>query len=157
MKYMTYDIVFREIPGEVTLAINLSNCPFRCEGCHSPELQEDLGELLTAEKLVDLIAQNPGITCVCFMGGDRNLAELKALSQSISPRSIKRAWYSGRSELPEEMLAYFEYIKVGPYIKDRGPLDSETTNQRLYRIKSDRSCVYFPENITGLLQRKGFR
>jgi len=155
MKYTTYDIVFREIPGEVTLAINLSNCPFRCEGCHSPELQEDLGEPFSVEKLAKLIAQNPGITCVCFMGGDRSLAELKALSQSIPSRSFKRAWYSGRSELPKEMLAYFEYIKIGPYIKDRGPLDSKMTNQRLYRINKQNSGIYFAEDITHLLQKKG--
>jgi len=155
MNYTTYDIVFREIPREVTLAINLSNCPFRCEGCHSPELQDDLGDPLTAEKLVELIAQNPGITCVCFMGGDRSLAELKELSGAVSAQTIKRAWYSGRSELPQEMLVHFDYIKVGPYIKERGPLDSKTTNQRLYRIKRESSAGYLAEDITDLFQQKG--
>jgi len=146
MKYTTYDIVFREIPNEVTLSINLSNCPFRCEGCHSPKLQEDLGEPLT----------NPGITCVCFMGGDRNLAELKTLSFAVSKHAIKRAWYSGRRELPKAMLPYFEYIKIGPYIKDNGPLDSGTTNQRLYRVSLQHSGSYLAEDITTLLQKKGF-
>jgi len=156
MKYTTYDIVFREIPGEITLAINLSNCPFRCEGCHSPELQEDLGEPLTAEKLVELIDSNPGITCVCFMGGDRSLSELKTLSLAVSKHAIKRAWYSGRNKLPQEMLPHFDYIKVGPYIKDRGPLDTETTNQRLYKISNQNSGEYLAEDITALLQKKGF-
>jgi len=154
MKYTTYDIVFREIPDEVTLAINLSNCPFRCENCHSLELQRDSGEELTSKTLTDLITQNPGITCVCFMGGDRSLIELKALSRAAAKHTIKRAWYSGRSELPKEMLTYFDYIKVGPYLKERGPLDSGTTNQRLYRVSLHNSGSYLAEDVTHLLQKK---
>ena len=51
LKYTDYDIVFQEIPDEVTLAINLSNCPNRCKGCHSPYLQQNVGEALTEENL----------------------------------------------------------------------------------------------------------
>ena len=39
LKYAGYDIVFQEIPDEVTLALNLSGCPNGCPGCHSPHLQ----------------------------------------------------------------------------------------------------------------------
>ena len=44
LKYAGYDIVFQEIPDEVTLALNLSGCPNGCPGCHSPHLQRDEGE-----------------------------------------------------------------------------------------------------------------
>jgi len=77
--------------GYLKRVSNFSNCPFRCEGCHSPELQEDLGEGFTAEKLIELIDRNQGITCVYFMGGDRSLADLKTLSRVVSERSIKYA------------------------------------------------------------------
>ncbi|MEG2282023.1 MAG: anaerobic ribonucleoside-triphosphate reductase activating protein, partial [Rikenellaceae bacterium] len=71
LKYVNYDIVFQEIPDEVTLAINLSNCPNRCLGCHSPYLQQDIGEPLSEEVLSKLIDKyGSAITCVCFMGGD---------------------------------------------------------------------------------------
>lgn len=46
IKYYNTDIVFQEIPGEVTLAINLTRCPFKCKGCHSTHLQQDIGEEL---------------------------------------------------------------------------------------------------------------
>ena len=43
LKYVNTDIVFQEIPDEVTLAINISNCPCHCPGCHSHYLWEDIG------------------------------------------------------------------------------------------------------------------
>lgn len=41
VRYHNFDIVFAEIPDETTLAINITNCPNRCPGCHSPHLQRD--------------------------------------------------------------------------------------------------------------------
>ena len=46
MKYTTTEIVMREFPDEITLAINISGCPNLCEGCHSPELRRDIGQPL---------------------------------------------------------------------------------------------------------------
>ena len=57
LKVASFDIVFQEIPGEVTLALNLSNCPCHCPGCHSPHLWEDTGEELNESLLDDLIAR----------------------------------------------------------------------------------------------------
>ena len=115
LRYADYDIVFQEIPGEVTLAINLSNCPNRCKGCHSPYLMDDIGEFLTEESLSWLLAQ--------FL----------CCRQSIAP--VKVGWYSGKSELPADFnMSYFEYIKLGPYVEALGGLKSAKTNQRLYRI-----------------------
>ena len=48
---------------------------------------------------------------------------------------LKVAWYSGRKEIPNEIdLKNFSYIKVGPYVEEYGPLNSRTTNQRLYEV-----------------------
>lgn len=50
---------------------------------------------------------------------------------------IKVAWYSGRQELSKDInLEFFDYIKVGPYIEELGPLNSKTTNQRFYKVES---------------------
>ncbi len=71
LKYTDYDIVFQEIPDEVTLAVNLSGCPHRCKGgCHSPHLQQDIGEELNEEAISRLLQlYEHSITCICFMGG----------------------------------------------------------------------------------------
>ena len=138
MKFVSYDIVFREIPDEVALAINISNCPNRCENCHSPHLLEDTGEELTESVLSGLlVAYGNAITCVCFMGGDNSPDEVLNLAKFVRTYSLKTAWYSGKSELHEGALQSFDYIKLGQYIEELGGLSSPTTNQRFYRIENE--------------------
>lgn len=136
MKYTTSEIVFREIPDEITLAINISNCPIHCPGCHSPELWEDIGEELTFDALKNLIKDAKGITCVAFMGGDADPDYIVDLATIVKTEglNLKVAWYSGRKSLHLNVmhLLAFDYIKLGPYIKERGPLNEPNTNQHLY-------------------------
>ena len=142
LRYTDYDIVFREIPDEVTLAVNLSGCPNRCPGCHSPQLQTDIGEPLTDAAVEGLLARyGSAITCFCLMGGDGDPAEVlrcSALVRSLRP-ALRTGWYSGRPALPEgfDPAGVLDYVKLGPYVAALGPLDSPTTNQRLWRIQPD--------------------
>lgn len=135
LKVASYDIVFQEIPGEVTLALNLSGCPCHCPGCHSQHLWEDIGEPLDEELLDGLTDRYKSlITCVCFMGGDADPAEVLHLSEHV--KRLKTAWYSGRPAAPQTYagsLDAFDYVKFGPYIEDLGGLKSPKTNQRLYK------------------------
>ena len=136
MKYFTAGVVFSEIPDEITLELGISNCPFRCEGCHSPFLQADVGRELTQEHLDELIRNNKGITCVLFSGGDASIKDVQVLSATVKANhpGLKTAWYSGRETIPKGMMIdYLDYIKLGPYKQDLGGLKSRTTNQRLYQ------------------------
>ena len=73
LKYCTYDVVFQEIPDEVSLAISLTNCPNHCPGCHSPQLWRDEGHVLDREALKEILARYKGyVTCCCLMGGDND-------------------------------------------------------------------------------------
>ena len=154
MKVASFDIVFQEIPGEVTLALNLSNCPCHCPGCHSPHLAEDIGEPMTEELLSGLIARYGAmITCVCFMGGDADPAEVARWAEWVKKLKIKNyelktAWYSGRTSFPSNPRA-LDYIKLGPYIEALGGLKSPTTNQRLYKRVGEQW-----EDITAVFWRK---
>lgn len=137
LKYVDTKIVFQEIPDEVTLAINISRCLCNCKNCHSSYLAQDIGENLTINVIRDLIKNNEGITCIAFMGGDIEPYNVNVLASYIKNfySHIKVAWYSGRQEISEYIdIGNFDYIKVGPYIEELGPLTSETTNQRLYKI-----------------------
>ena len=139
LKFVNYNIVFQEIPEEVTLAINISNCPNGCKGCHSPHLRENIGEVLDNEVLARLLDKyGDAITCVCFMGGDASPREVEQCSIFIRNKTngrIKTAWYSGKNYFPEQCsLNNFDYLKLGVYIEHLGGLRSKTTNQKFYRI-----------------------
>jgi anaerobic ribonucleoside-triphosphate reductase activating protein len=140
LKYIPEDIsiTFAEIPDEICLCINITNCPHRCSGCHSQYLQKYIGSELTEDVLNDIVNKNNGVTCVVFMGGDSDKESLKKLGAFIKSKNLKSAWYSGESSLPiESYKEAFDYIKIGPYIKERGPLNVKTTNQRMYNINNN--------------------
>lgn len=137
LKYVDTKVVFAEIPDEITLAINISGCPCNCKGCHSSYLAKDIGEPLDLQHLTNLIDSNKGITCVCIMGGDANPSEVDDIAQDIKEYypELKVGWYSGRQELSKDIeLGNFDYIKLGPYKEEFGPLNSKTTNQRFYKV-----------------------
>lgn len=132
VKYLETAVTFEEIPDEITLAINITNCKMKCEGCHSPELRLNIGEWLSTDELDRLISENDGITCVCFMGegNDKDgIIELAGHMVSNHP-NLKRAIYYGRDELDND-YQIFNYVKYGHYDAKAGPLNKETTNQRL--------------------------
>jgi len=138
MKIASYDIVFQDVPGEVTLSLNLSQCPNRCPGCHSPQLQDNIG-LPLDDALLDGLLERYGrdVTCVCFMGGDREPEEVMRLAGRVRAAGLKTAWYSGRQQLPDCFNAeLLDFVKVGPYVESLGPLPSPDTNQRMYRIEN---------------------
>lgn len=173
LKYVDTKIVFQEIPDEITLCINLSNCPCHCKGCHSDYLAEDIGQVLTFSRIEKLLKNNKGVTAICFMGGDNDpklvnhyaslirksyieeVGLIIKVNEAIHfhhkeislnpgdevffmkpiPSPIKIGWYSGRQELSKEInLENFDYIKLGPYKEECGPLNSRTTNQRFYQV-----------------------
>lgn len=137
LKYVDAKVVFAEVPDEVTLAINISNCPCQCKGCHSSYLAQDIGTELTFNEVRKLIRKNSGISCIALMGGDAEPDRINTLASFIINHydSVKVAWYSGRQELSNGIdLCNFDYIKLGPYKEEFGPLNSRTTNQRFYKV-----------------------
>lgn len=150
LKYVDTKVVLAEIPDEITLAVNISGCPCNCKGCHSSYLAEDIGTNLNEGELEKLIKKNKGITCISFMGGDANPFLLDCFAKHIKMQHylIRTAWYSGRQELSDRIhLKWWDYIKLGPYIEEFGPLNSKTTNQRMYKVVKQ-NCNYGLIDIT---------
>lgn len=158
LHYANNDIVFQEFPDEVTLAVNLTGCPCRCPGCHSEYLWGETGEALTDARLLELVDYyGRTITCVGLMGGDAEPLEvlrLLAMLRRERPH-LRTGWYSGRQELPKGFADYPapDYVKLGPWRQELGPLSSPTTNQRMYRYNADGTH----EDITTRFQVKGLK
>lgn len=135
IKYLYSNIVFQEIPEEISLCIYVTNCPHKCPGCHSQVLWDDVGEDVETN-LQRLIDENFGlISCVLFMGGDNGDNLMKCL-EICQNNGLKTALYSGctTQEFNDKYLEHLDYVKIGPYIESLGGLKERTTNQRLYKV-----------------------
>ena len=95
IKYVDYDIVFQEVPGEVSLALNISNCPYRCEGCHSSHLREDIGNDLEKDLPMLLEKYKGMITCVLLLGEGNDFRAFCSCIVAIEKFGLKTAVYSG--------------------------------------------------------------
>ena len=140
VKYVDTLVSFQEVPDEISLCINISNCPCHCKGCHSAYLAEDIGNPLGYWTLNHLIKTNKGITGVCFMGDDSDPEWIATLAFRVRRNfpDLKQGGYSGRQHLPDNFpIRHFDYIKVGPYIPKLGGLDSDTTNQIMYKVEDE--------------------
>ena len=153
LKYVNTGVVFQEIPDEVSLAINISNCPCHCPGCHSRYLWDDIGMPLDTDA-IDAFIERYGtdITCLVFMGGDADPVGVNQLAQYIHETypQFKVAWYSGRLRVSSAVnKSDFDYIKVGPYIAHLGPLQSPRCNQKMLKRQPDGSF----QDITARFRR----
>ena len=143
-------VVLEEIPDRVSLAVDISNCRGNCPGCHSPFLREDVGRELTAEVIDALVGENFGVNCFLFLGEGQDPEALLALADHVRSLGLASALYSGREAVEDAFWAHFDYLKLGPYKADCGPLNKPSTNQRLYRVVDGR-----PEDITFRFWHRG--
>ena len=133
------DTVIEEIPDRVTLAVEITNCRGNCPGCHSPFLRNDIGEELTPAAIDKLLEDNFGINCFLFLGEGADNAALLALAKHVKNAfpAVETAVYSGRDAVEDVFYEVFDYVKTGPYVEARGPLNNPGTNQRLYYHRKD--------------------
>lgn len=150
LKYLYCKEVFAEVPSEITLGVSISGCQIRCPGCHSRELWEDKGILLTMEELQNLLDKHKGITTLLLLGGEHDIDTLTELFQ-YAYKKVKTAWYCGLDMIPKDKLGimqYLDYLKLGHYDHELGGLDSSTTNQRFYQIEHQGDGSYYEHDIT---------
>ena len=85
-------------------------------------------------------------------GGSSGWIEMKGFAKYIKEnhKGIKVALFSGNNELPLNELQEFDYIKTGPYNPEFGPLNSPTTNQRMFKHIGENKW----EDITKYYQTK---
>lgn len=110
----------------------------RCVDCHYPELQQpDYGDSLANHytAIVDLYIRQA--TCICFLGegscSEDEREELQRYAAFARERGLKTCLYSGRDVDIEPWMHVFDYVKVGSYKPAYGPLNSSSTNQKMYR------------------------
>ena len=159
--YYSPQVTFSEVPDEISLTIpTLCYKPHCSEDCNSKSLcwaENWKGEKkeLTKEILKNLILENEGISCVTIMTS-LNFKELKRLFSFVKKEfpNLKTAIYIGlkKEEIINNidffnLIKILDYIKVGSFKKEFGPLNNPNTNQRFYKINHANECNLF-EDIT---------
>lgn len=139
MKYTDIDVVYQEVPGEISLAFFISGCNIGCKGCHSKEFWDhNKGENLTDGILKEYLNKyNTLISCVLFYGGEWNEHELIKKLKIIKKYGLKTCLYTGLSQVNDNISTLLDYIKTGPYIESMGPITEKTTNQRFIDLNQN--------------------
>lgn len=145
IKQCGHYITFQEVPNEIALTFTIANCPHRCPGCHSPWLQEDIGDALYIEDIKYYLKQYEGaVTAVCFMGEGSDPEALAQLLKETKETGYKVCLYVGEEFIDDiPVMKYLNkedwphYLKTGAYVEKNGPLNSETTNQRMLKLPPD--------------------
>lgn len=143
MRCCNVDVVFQEVPGEISLAFSCTGCPVHCPKCHSKFLWDaELGDEFTDEYLLDYIGRYaPNVSCVLFYGGEWErdwLVEKLKLTRSLG---LKTALYTGLDDVDDELKSLLDYLKTGPFDEKLGGLASRTTNQRMFDLKNDKDIT----------------
>lgn len=136
MRYYQKDVVFQEVPGEISLSYFISGCPIKCKGCHSAETWDlHSGKVLTMVEFVHTLTRYKSfISCVLFMGGEWHESELVLFLKKALSLGFKTCLYTGENNISPRLRAHLTYLKTGPWIPLLGGLDAPTTNQRFIEV-----------------------
>lgn len=71
-------VIFQEVPGEISICFSIVGCSLACKGCHSPFLwKEKNGTLLTNAIYLQTLKKYQNLaSCVLFMGGEWHQEDL---------------------------------------------------------------------------------
>jgi len=149
MYFTQVDISFQEVPNEISLIFSISGCPHKCPGCHSVDLwKKDFGIKLCVDLLQKNIQKYKGlVTCICFFGGEWEEQALISFLKEAQNEELKTCLYSGSDDVSSNIKEYLNYLKIGPWKKELGGLESKETNQKFLNVQTGESLNhYFHKN-----------
>ncbi len=137
-------ILFQEVPDEVSLAYTITGCRLQCEGCHSQDTWDPRqGKPLTTQAFTaDLMRYRGFITCVLFFGGEWQPDALIEKLIVARQHNLKTCLYTGLPKVSRSILQHLCYLKTGKWIASRGGLAAKTTNQKFIKVKTGELLNY---------------
>ncbi|WNO60587.1 anaerobic ribonucleoside-triphosphate reductase activating protein [Rheinheimera sp. MMS21-TC3] len=131
-------IVFQEVPSEVSLAFTITGCQLGCKGCHSVDSwPAHSGTELTESYLKQRLQQYKGlISCVLFLGGEWQPTKLINLLKLARQHQLHTCLYTGLDSISEPIKTELTYLKTGRWQPELGGLNSPTTNQRFIDLRN---------------------
>ncbi|WP_196888859.1 anaerobic ribonucleoside-triphosphate reductase activating protein [Aureivirga sp. CE67] len=140
MNYKDIQIVFQEVPGQISICFTITGCSLHCKGCHSKDLwKKSNGSYLSKEKYLNVLKKYQGFaTCVLFMGGEWHNDELIDFLKIAKKINYKTCLYTGEEEIKNSLLTELTWLKTGAWNENLGGLDSIRTNQKFIEVKTQK-------------------
>ena len=137
-------VLFQEIPDEISLAFTITGCPLQCRGCHSTDTWDPRTGCALSNSLYRDYLKRYGnmISCVLFFGGEWHLNALQDKLLIARKMGLKTCLYTGLDCVPERIHPHLNYLKTGPWRRALGGLESTTTNQRLIELSTGNLLNY---------------
>lgn len=135
------DISFNDTNDISSINVWVPGCKLNCEGCFTPELKDfNAGFDVPLEEIIDKIKERMELTnTVCFIGGNPpDYKDINKLIKAVKDLGVTIWLYSGYEfeEIKDKSwVQYCDYIKAGPYIKEKENKDYRwaSTNQKLWK------------------------
>lgn len=141
LKFYSKQVVFQEVPNEISISFSIAGCPLKCPGCSwKTAVSSMLEKQLTDEYYYKALEEYTNlVSCVLFYGGEWDKQDLIHKLQIAKSMNYKTCLYTGLTfeKVDKEIIDNLDYIKVGPYIAALGGLDSPKTNQKLINLKTN--------------------
>lgn len=134
--FFNKDVVFQEVPNEVSLSFAIAGCSNNCKNCSWQNVKMQR-KPLSANVFENYLKKYKGLaSCVVFLGGDWKPRTLLNRLKKAKEYGFKTCLYTGKNDVSAEIKEQLDYLKVGPYIEELGGLASEKTNQKFIEVKT---------------------
>ncbi|CAM1365701.1 Anaerobic ribonucleoside-triphosphate reductase activating protein [Tenacibaculum soleae] len=140
MYVSNFQIVFQEVPGEISLCFSISGCSIQCKGCHSPILwKKNNGNLLTEKDFLKQLKKYENFaTCVLFMGGEWHEKELIEKLKLAKKTGYKTCLYTGEEKISMQLKEHLTWLKTGKWKENLGGLSCKNTNQKFIEVRTNK-------------------
>jgi anaerobic ribonucleoside-triphosphate reductase activating protein len=137
-------VTLKEVPGEISLSYSIKGCRRGCKNCSWKGISSPAFPLDVEKISADIKKFKGLITCVLFLGGEWDISSLLPLLSAVKKADIKTCMYTGAEykEVDQSVLKLLDYIKVGPYIEEKGGLDNPETNQKFLNLCTGEDITY---------------
>jgi len=145
-----FNVVLREVPGEISLGMMVAGCPYGCKDCSYKSLAKLGTDEVTISGFEKELKENQGYaSCVLFMGGEweSDFKDYLSLSQKMGYKTCLYTGTEELSQLPAEIKENLNFCKVGKWTGI--PITDSKTNQKFWDVKEGKDITFkFQKKIT---------
>jgi len=132
-----FNVVLREVPGEVSIGFMVSGCKQGCNGCSYKSLDKHGTEDLSLWHFEEILKDNQGLaSCIVWMGGEwmEDLPEFLARAKSLGYKNCLYTGMKTLGDIPSSVSALLDFAKTGRW--EGKPLTDVDSNQKFWDVQT---------------------